>query len=152
MAPSAFVVLDALPLTPNGKIDRRALPEPERVEPERPYTAPRTPEETTLADIWADVLHVERVGVHDNFFELGGDSILGLQMLSRAGQAGMRLVPRQLYQHQTVAELAAAAEAWKNAESRGTPTLFTPPSARPPPRPRRKTSQRVEKDRLERCG
>ncbi len=108
MAPSAFVVLDALPLTPNGKIDRRALPEPERVEPERPYTAPRTPEETTLAGIWADVLHVPRVGVHDNFFELGGDSILGLQMLSRAGQAGMRLVPRQLYQHQTVAELAAA--------------------------------------------
>ncbi len=90
MAPSAFVVLDALPLTPNGKIVRRALPAPERVEPELPYTAPRTPEETSLADIWADVLHVQRVGVHDNFFELGGDSILGLQMLSRAGQAGMR--------------------------------------------------------------
>jgi amino acid adenylation domain-containing protein/non-ribosomal peptide synthase protein (TIGR01720 family) len=112
MVPSAFVVLEAMPLTPNGKLDRQALPAPapSRAEADRPYFPPRSEEEKLLAGIWAEVLGVERVGLTDNFFELGGDSILSLQMLSRAGQAGLRLTPRQMYQHQTIAELAAVAD------------------------------------------
>jgi myxalamid-type polyketide synthase MxaB len=111
MVPSAFVALATLPLTPNGKLDRKALPAPEpaRNEADRPYVAPRTGTESLLADLWAEVLGVEQVGVTDNFFELGGDSILSLHLLARAGQAGLRLTPRQMYQHQTIAELAAAA-------------------------------------------
>src|ERR1019366_7015314 len=73
----------------------------------REYVAPRTAEERLLAAVWAEVLGVKRVGMTDNFFELGGDSIQGLQMVSRARQAGLHLTPRQMYQHQTIAELAA---------------------------------------------
>jgi acyl carrier protein len=77
------VLLDALPLTPNGKVDRRALPPPDRsrAEPDSAYVAPRTPSEAVLADIWADVLHLERVGVHDDFFDLGGHSLMAVQIL-----------------------------------------------------------------------
>jgi non-ribosomal peptide synthase protein (TIGR01720 family) len=111
MAPASFVMLDSLPLTPNGKIDRRALPrtDHERPEQQKSFVAPRSAAEQTLAEIWTQVLHVDRVGVEDNFFELGGDSILGVQLIARANQAGLRLTPRQLFQHQTVAELAAVA-------------------------------------------
>ncbi|MET0396637.1 MAG: non-ribosomal peptide synthase/polyketide synthase [Longimicrobiaceae bacterium] len=111
MVPAAFVALDRLPLTPNGKLDRRALPAPDasRRNGERPFAAPRTPAEAALAAVWADVLRVERVGVHDNFFESGGDSILAIQVVARAARAGVRVTPRQLFQHQTVAALAAVA-------------------------------------------
>jgi amino acid adenylation domain-containing protein/non-ribosomal peptide synthase protein (TIGR01720 family) len=110
MVPSAFVPLDALPRTPSGKVDRRALPVPEvgRSDADERFVAPRTEREEALATVWAEVLRVERVGVHDNFFELGGDSLIGLQMIARAAQAGIALTPRQLLQHQTIAELAAA--------------------------------------------
>ncbi|WP_447980434.1 amino acid adenylation domain-containing protein [Candidatus Nitrospira bockiana] len=110
MVPSVCVSLPALPLTPNGKLDRRALPAPEvDAQRERSYVPPRSAAEALLARTWADVLGLERVGVLDNFFELGGDSILGLQVIARAKQAGLVLTPRQLFQHQTIAELAAAA-------------------------------------------
>jgi amino acid adenylation domain-containing protein/non-ribosomal peptide synthase protein (TIGR01720 family) len=111
MVPAAIVPLDALPLTLNGKVDRKALPAPDGARPdlEEDLVAPRTPAERQLAAIWSEVLGVERVGVHDNFFGLGGDSILSIQVIARAQQAGLRLTPRQLFQHQTVAELAAAA-------------------------------------------
>src|SRR5918996_4601570 len=109
MVPSAFVVLEALPLTPNGKVDRKALPAPEWGGAEGAYEAPGTPTEELLAGIWAEVLRVERVGRQDNFFALGGDSILSLQIISRAQQAGLQLTPRQLFQHQSIAELAAVA-------------------------------------------
>ncbi|MDT5271395.1 MAG: hypothetical protein QOH49_3581, partial [Acidobacteriota bacterium] len=110
MTPAAWVMLDALPLTPNGKVDRKALPTPERgAQASEEFTAPRTPEEVTLAEIWSQVLGVERVSINDNFFHLGGDSILSIQIIARANQAGLRLMPKQLFQHQTVAELAAAA-------------------------------------------
>ena len=111
MIPGAFVVLDAFPLTPNGKVDRKALPSPDQqsMSLEVDYVAPRTPEEQTLTDIWVSLLNVERVGINDNFFELGGDSILSIQIIARAAQAGLRLTPKQLFQHQTVAELAAVA-------------------------------------------
>jgi amino acid adenylation domain-containing protein/non-ribosomal peptide synthase protein (TIGR01720 family) len=109
MTPSAFVMLDQLPLTPNGKIDRRALPQPDAKRPklDEVYAAPGTFAEELLAKIWANVLGLERVGIHDNFFELGGDSILTIQITARANQAGLRLTPKQVFQHQTIAELAA---------------------------------------------
>ncbi|MEO0971375.1 MAG: phosphopantetheine-binding protein, partial [Cyanobacteria bacterium J06639_18] len=98
MLPAAFVALDVLPLTSNGKVDRKALPVP--VWDMRATTVvPQTAVEQTLADIWAAVLRLESVGVQDNFFELGGDSILALQMVSRAAQAGVSLSPRQIFQY-----------------------------------------------------
>ena len=88
MVPAAFVMLPAIPVTQNGKVDRRALPVPDSVRPEleQGYLAPRTPEEEILARIWAEVLKLERVGVHDNFFELGGHSLLATQVISRIGE------------------------------------------------------------------
>ncbi|HXK09666.1 MAG TPA: amino acid adenylation domain-containing protein [Vicinamibacteria bacterium] len=111
MVPSAFVLLDTMPLTPNGKADRRALlaREPARPDVDEAFEAPRTPVEEELARIWAQVLGVPRVGIHDSFFELGGDSILSIQIIARAAQAGLRLTPKQLFQNQTVGELAAVA-------------------------------------------
>jgi amino acid adenylation domain-containing protein/non-ribosomal peptide synthase protein (TIGR01720 family) len=109
MVPSAFVFLESMPLSPNGKIDHRALPAPEATDRETDYEAPRTKAEATLSQIWSDVLRVERVGIRDNFFELGGDSILSIQIVARANEAGLRLTPKQVFQHQTVAGLAGVA-------------------------------------------
>ncbi|MEH2305427.1 amino acid adenylation domain-containing protein [Nostoc sp.] len=107
MIPSAIVTLESLPLTPNGKIDRRALPAPEaRTGIEISLVAPRTPIEEKLAQIWAQVLRVEQIGIHDNFFELGGDSILSIQIISRAKVAGVKLTVKQLFANQTIAQLA----------------------------------------------
>jgi acyl carrier protein len=83
MVPAAVLVLDALPLTPNGKLDVRALPAPELASAEARYVAPRTPVEEVLAEIWAEVLRLERVGVHDSFFDLGGHSLLIMRLLAR---------------------------------------------------------------------
>ncbi|HKG81231.1 MAG TPA: amino acid adenylation domain-containing protein, partial [Pyrinomonadaceae bacterium] len=112
MVPAAFVVLDEFPLTPNGKIDRRALPAPDlqRLTLEEEFISPRNIVEQTLAEIWAQVIGVEKVGVNDNFFELGGDSILSIQIIARATRQGLRLNPRQVFQHQTIAELAAVVD------------------------------------------
>ncbi|WP_414587305.1 amino acid adenylation domain-containing protein [Scytonema sp. PCC 10023] len=113
MVPSAFVMLDALPLSPNGKLDRRALPKPDttRHERETDLVAPRTESEEILAKIWREVLHLEQVGIHDNFFELGGDSILSIQIIFKAKQAGLQLTAKQIFEHLTIAELAAVANA-----------------------------------------
>jgi amino acid adenylation domain-containing protein/non-ribosomal peptide synthase protein (TIGR01720 family) len=112
MVPPTFVGLAALPLTPNGKVDRAALPAPERV-PSRQggaaHVPPRNAVEETLARIWAEVLGTEKVGIFDNFFELGGDSILSIEVIARANREGLRLNPRQVFQHQTLGELAAVA-------------------------------------------
>ncbi|MFO0760429.1 MAG: amino acid adenylation domain-containing protein [Byssovorax sp.] len=108
MLPSAYVILPELPLLSNGKIDRRALPAPEgRSGIDRAYAPPRDEAETTLASIWASVLRLPKVGIHDNFFEIGGDSILSIQIVARAQQAGLIITPRQIFLHPTVAELAA---------------------------------------------
>lgn len=110
MLPAVFIFLDRLPLTTQGKVDLRALPEPEIQAGQfaAEYVAPSSAAEEILADIWADVIGLERVGIHDNFFDLGGDSILSLQVISRARQAGLQLSSRLLFVHQTVATLASA--------------------------------------------
>ncbi len=108
MVPNTFVVLESLPLTSNGKVDRRALPKPEldSTLPEK-FVAPRTPTEEMLAQIWAQVLKVEQVGIHDNFFELGGHSLLATQLLSRIRTSlKVELPLRSLFAAATVAELA----------------------------------------------
>ncbi len=111
MTPSAFVQLPALPLTSNGKLDRRALPAPEklRIELGEVYRAPESREEEILCEVWARLLGVARVGTEDNFFALGGDSILAIQAIAQASQAGLELTPRQLFEHPTVRGLAQAA-------------------------------------------
>ncbi|AGC45224.1 non-ribosomal peptide synthetase [Myxococcus stipitatus DSM 14675] len=108
MVPAAFVLLDALPLSDNGKVERRALPAPElTVRGPEQEEAPRDAKETALVAIWAQVLGRPHVGIHEDFFELGGDSILGIQVISRATQAGLHFSAKQLFDHPTVARLAA---------------------------------------------
>ncbi len=109
MLPSIFIFLESFPLTPSSKVNRQALPPPERHRPEleQAFIAPRTTVEETLASIWAEALGLERVGVYDNFFSLGGDSILSIQVVTRARQVGLQLTTKQLFQHQTIAQLAA---------------------------------------------
>ncbi|AKQ66397.1 Non-ribosomal peptide synthetase [Myxococcus hansupus] len=121
MLPSAFVTLEALPLSPSGKLDRRALPAPERstLGAGDSYVAPRNALEQQLARIWADVLGVERVGTEARFFELGGDSILALQVIARARQAGIHLTARQVFQHPTVAGLAQVAASARRLGEQG---------------------------------
>ncbi|HEV7784381.1 MAG TPA: phosphopantetheine-binding protein, partial [Thermoanaerobaculia bacterium] len=82
-----------------------------------PYVAPRDPAEGRLAEIFQNALGIQEVGIHDNFFDLGGDSIVGIQVVARANEAGLTLSPDQLFEHQTIAELAA---------------LIAPPEAMPP--------------------
>ncbi len=108
MVPSSFVLLDALPLTPNGKVDRRALPTPDpRAEREGEDSAARTPTEQALAAIMAEVLGLDRVGIHDNFFELGGHSLLGIRVVARVRKVFRVELPlRRLFEEPTVAGLA----------------------------------------------
>jgi amino acid adenylation domain-containing protein/non-ribosomal peptide synthase protein (TIGR01720 family) len=112
MIPAFFVMLDAFPAMPSGKIDLRALPAPDassRAGLSAESAGPATPAQETLARIWSEVLGLDHVGLHDNFFELGGDSIISIQIIHRANQAGLQLAPRLIFQHQTITELAAAA-------------------------------------------
>ena len=107
MIPAAFVFLDAMPLNPNGKIERRALPIPELAGAVEHYVAPRTPTEQILADIWAEILGMERVGIHENFFELGGHSLMATQAISRIReQFGVELPLRVLFEVEDIAALA----------------------------------------------
>jgi acyl carrier protein len=122
MIPSAFVFLDVLPLTSNGKVDRRALPEPDqgRAESDKSYVAPRTPVEDSLAEIWAEVLKLERVGIHDNFFDLGGHSLKATQVMSRVQQKFQIQLPlRNLFETPTIAGLAESLEATGSADNHG---------------------------------
>ncbi len=118
MVPSALVLLDALPLMPNGKVDRRALPALERARPEleNAIVIPRTPTEEVLAEIWVQVLGIERVGVHDNFFDLGGHSLLATQVVSRIRDTfEMEMPLRRLFELPTVAGLAESIEVARRA-------------------------------------
>ncbi|MFF0433769.1 amino acid adenylation domain-containing protein [Streptomyces sp. NPDC004327] len=113
MVPNVFVGLDRLPLTINGKVDRRALPAPEAVRPDldADFAAPATPVEKTLADVWAGLLSVDRVGLDDDFFELGGHSMLATQAVAVAKERlGVPVTLRMLFDLPTVRELAGALE------------------------------------------
>ncbi|WP_405403341.1 amino acid adenylation domain-containing protein [Streptomyces sp. NBC_01104] len=109
MVPSAFVALDALPLTANGKVDRKALPAPGLSGTES-GREPTTARETVLCRLFAEVLMVDRAGADDSFFDLGGDSIMAIQLVSRAREAGLVLSVREVFTHRTVAALASIAE------------------------------------------
>ncbi|WP_327101316.1 amino acid adenylation domain-containing protein [Nocardia vinacea] len=107
MVPAAFVVMDAIPLNAVGKLDRKALPEPEFVVEQTEYRAPTTPTEQILAQIYAELLDRDKVGVDDSFFALGGDSIMAIKLVSRAKMHGIQCTPLQVFEHRTVAALAA---------------------------------------------
>ncbi len=110
MIPAHLLLLEQLPLTANGKLNRSALPSPDASQAQQAYQAPQSELEQRLAEIWQDVLKLPQVGLNDNFFELGGDSIISIQVVSRARQAGIRLNPKDLFQHQTVQRLALVAQ------------------------------------------
>jgi len=112
MTPTQFEVIEAFPLTPNGKVDRKALAAKElgRAEQMQAFVAPSTEVERLLAQVWQAVLRIDQVGIHDNFFQLGGDSILSIQVISQALALGLRLEPRHIFQHPTIAELAEVAQ------------------------------------------
>ncbi|WP_338746654.1 non-ribosomal peptide synthase/polyketide synthase [Pseudomonas putida] len=108
MVPARLMRLEHMPLTPNRKLDRKALPEPELQV--REHVAPEGEVECTLAQIWQAVLNLPQVGAEDNFFELGGDSIVSVQVVARAREAGLALTPRDLFLHQSVRALAGQAQ------------------------------------------
>ncbi len=109
MVPAAFVMLSAFPLTLNGKVDRKALPAPDaEAYASQAYEAPQGEIEQVLADLWAELLKVERVGRHDNFFELGGHSLLAVTLIERMRQAGLSADVRVLFSQPTLVALAAA--------------------------------------------
>jgi acyl carrier protein len=109
MLPSVFILLETMPLTLTGKVDRRALPAPEQMRPalSQHYVAPRTPVETELAEIWAQLLAIECAGIHDNFFELGGHSLLVIQLAARISESFQINLPMaRLFETPTIAQLA----------------------------------------------
>jgi amino acid adenylation domain-containing protein len=131
MVPATFVFMPKLPRKANGKVDRKALPAPESQGADLPdYEPPHNLVEEVLAGIWSAVLKRDRVGVRHNFFELGGDSILSIQIIARANQAGLRLTAKDIFQHQTIAELAKAAEPMGNGSAEQ--TAATEPAQMPP--------------------
>ncbi|MCW4351913.1 non-ribosomal peptide synthase/polyketide synthase [Hoyosella sp. YIM 151337] len=129
MVPSALIVLDEIPLTVNGKLDRRRLPEPDFGAGQEAYVGPRTPAETTVSEIFADVLGIERAGIHDSFFELGGNSLTATKVTARINDAfGCQLGVREVFEKPTVAELAErAAAAPTSGGEGGRPALSAGP-------------------------
>nr|WP_255408056.1 non-ribosomal peptide synthase/polyketide synthase [Chitinophaga sp. MD30] len=107
MIPSWLIQLEKLPLTTNGKVDKKALPVPDMKNLADSYVAPRNDIERTLCRIWEELLHVSPVGISDNFFELGGDSIITIQLVSRAKRAGYNLHPRDIFRHQQISSLSS---------------------------------------------
>ncbi len=135
MVPARIVLLEALPRLPSGKVDRQALASMRAPEdrPGEAFVAPRDATEETLARIWAEVLKLEKVGIHDNFFERGGDSLLAIRVVARANQRGLPITAPQLLRHQTIAQLAAVAAGPSQApepEVTGGPVPLTPPQRR----------------------
>ncbi|HET7233974.1 MAG TPA: amino acid adenylation domain-containing protein, partial [Longimicrobium sp.] len=134
MVPAAIVALDALPLTPGGKLDRRALPAPDLALAGERYVAPRTVVEELLAEIWAGVLQRERVGAGDHFFDLGGHSLLAVRVVARIREALRVDVPlRALFEHPTLAELAAAVETLRRGGERDASATVRAPLDAPVP-------------------
>ncbi|UFJ41460.1 amino acid adenylation domain-containing protein [Brevibacillus humidisoli] len=112
MVPSAIYLLEAMPITENGKVDRKALLAITHATPDTmtSYVPPSTPEEEVLVSVWQNVLGVEKVGIDDNFFQLGGDSIRSIRILSEAKERGLHLTIQDLFQHQTIRQLAQVAQ------------------------------------------
>ena len=126
MIPALWVEMESLPLTKNGKIDKKALPDPDASELlSNEYVAPRNETEENLASIWKELLHAERVGIHDNFFELGGDSIITIQVVSRARRFGYELKPKDIFIHQTISGLVNCLTDRLKAEVTGEQGLLT---------------------------
>jgi amino acid adenylation domain-containing protein len=147
MVPAAFVALDALPLTENGKLDRRALPapgEPEAALAAEAYAAPRTPVEAALAEAWAEVLGLERVGIDDNYFAVGGDSIRSVGMVAAARRRGITVTIPQLFRQQTIRELAEVAGVSPGPAAAAAPAEDAAPFARLDPAARRGLPDDVE--------
>ncbi|HKR95299.1 MAG TPA: condensation domain-containing protein, partial [Candidatus Angelobacter sp.] len=109
MLPTGIMMLERFPLLPNGKLDLRALPEPEG---EPGFAPPQSKVERELVGIWQELLRRKDIGIHDNFFALGGDSILAIQVVVRARNAGLEITPAQVVRFQTIASLASAAKRW----------------------------------------
>ncbi|MDY7095050.1 MAG: amino acid adenylation domain-containing protein [Acidobacteriota bacterium] len=126
MVPAAFVLLPQLPLNANGKVDRSALPVPEEAAAKSEYVPPRDDTEAALAEIWAKVLGVPRVGIHDGFFSMGGDSILAIQAVGQSNRAGFSMTPQLLFRHQTIAELAPQVGKARPAEAKAAVTGLAP--------------------------
>lgn len=121
MIPTSFTILDELPLTPNGKVDRRALPEPENADSEMltALTAPRNPREEQIAQIWQELLGVERIGIDHNFFHLGGHSLLAMQMAAKLSTAlSIRMSVKDLFLSPTIAQLAKRFEAGEEQQEK----------------------------------
>jgi acyl-coenzyme A synthetase/AMP-(fatty) acid ligase/aryl carrier-like protein len=138
MVPAAYVRLESLPLTPSGKLNRKALPAPEGdAYVVRQYEAPQGAIEELLADIWAKLLHLERVGRHDNFFELGGHSLMAVTLVERLAQAGVKADVQALFTTPTLAKLAASFDT--NA-----PALEAPANRIPSPQKTTSSSRIVE--------
>ncbi|WP_448724800.1 non-ribosomal peptide synthase/polyketide synthase [Pseudomonas farris] len=109
MVPQHWLWLEKMPVSPNGKLERKALPKADTTTSKKAYAAPSTATEQALVEIWQSVLGRPQVGISDNFFELGGDSIISIQVVSRARQAGIHFSPKDLFLHQNVQSLAAVA-------------------------------------------
>ncbi|SMC29919.1 amino acid adenylation domain-containing protein, partial [Andreprevotia lacus DSM 23236] len=107
MLPAHIIALERLPLTPNGKVDRKALPAPQRTREAAGFIAPRNERESRLADIWAGVLKLDRIGVEDNFFEAGGNSLLAVTLVERMRSADFAVDIRGLFTTPTIAAVAA---------------------------------------------
>jgi amino acid adenylation domain-containing protein/non-ribosomal peptide synthase protein (TIGR01720 family) len=115
MLPSRIVELESFPMLANGKIDRKGLPDPESEQNSDEFVAARNEAEKALVQIWQDLLEVESVGIHDNFFELGGDSIITIQLVSRARRAGFELQVGDVFTYQTIARLSSILDQRANA-------------------------------------
>lgn len=138
MVPAAFVTVERFPLTPSGKVDRKSLAARQDQVAESPAQSapPRTPIEEALAAIWREVLQRKQVGIHDNFFDLGGHSLLAIQVVDHVNKAGLGISLNQVFQHQTIAELASVADTNQTVES-GSDEWFSlvtlqPKGERPP--------------------
>jgi amino acid adenylation domain-containing protein len=129
MIPSAFVTLETMPLTPNGKLDRAALPAPPSVAAsDAEFVAPRPGDEESLAELWRDLLKVERVGANDNFFLLGGHSMLAAQLRARIHQSlGVDLPLGAIFEDQTLAALAARLDGARRGVGLAQPELVAAP-------------------------
>jgi hypothetical protein len=133
MIPASITAMPSLPRTANGKIDRKSLPAPGftgRMQT-RTYAPPETPQQKKLAEIWAEVLNLDRVSVTDNIFELGADSLLIFRISARAGQEGLPIAPAQIFKHRTIASLSSVLN---QAETLG--PHFGPGGGAIPPVPR----------------